>query len=263
MKCLYYLIFITLFQVCSCQNKIQSSTTKPHQDSIIKKYMLKARSSGIYSQAYQKSMDTAIKEHPEIAYFWQQKAMPLIKMGKDELAMPLLDEAVKLDEERYLDYRAFIKCIFSRSYKDAIKDFKLCKTKFGNSYVMDHSYDFYIALCKIQLNQFEEAEKILKQQVEKDITKKGKDWVHFTEYFYLGISLFEQDKYTDALKWFNLAIDSYTEFPEANYYKSLCLRNLGKTEEAKEFYDLFQEYKGQGFTINESNSQYIKYPYQF
>lgn len=262
MKHLHFFILIILFQACFSQEKSTNTTEKINQDSIIFKLLKPAFKLSIYSQDYQKALDKAIEVEPNLAFFWQQKAMPLVKMGKHELAMPFLDKAVELDEGEYLDYRAFIKCIFARSYSEAIKEFKHCKTKFGNGYVMDHSYDFYIALCKLQLNQFKEAEKILRSQIEKDMAERGKDWVHFTEYFYLGICLFEQGKYQDAIKWFDLAINSYTEFPEANYYKALCLKNLDKIDEGKAQFKLFEKYKEQGFTINESNSQYIRYPYQ-
>ena len=44
-----------------------------------------------------------------------------------------------LDENKWLDYRAFIKCIFAKTYKEAIIDFEKCKVKIGNSYIMDHT----------------------------------------------------------------------------------------------------------------------------
>ena len=87
-----------------------------------------------------------MKKDSTIAYLWQQKAMPLFKARKYEAGMIFLDKAVLYDEAEYLDYRAFIKCIFAKTYREAIIDFEKCKEKVGNSYVMDHTYDFHIAL---------------------------------------------------------------------------------------------------------------------
>lgn len=88
--------------------------------------------------------------------------MPLSKQGKYEIGMTYIDKAVIYDRLRYQDYRAFIKCIFAKTYRVAIKDFEDYKDRFGDGYVMDHTYDFHIAPSYLQLNEFEKAEEILK-----------------------------------------------------------------------------------------------------
>lgn len=261
MRLIFCFLFFLFLQLGYSQNK-QLEDVKVKQDSILAGYLNEAKKYGLYSQAYQNAMDKIVEAFPEKAYFYQQKAMPLIKTGKNDLAKPLLDKAVALDEENYLDYRAFIKCIFFREYENARIDFELCKAKFGNGYVMDHSYDFYIALCKIQLNEFAEAENILRSQIEKDIKEHGDDWIHYAEYFYLGISLFEQNKFEEAISFFNKSLSTYPEFPDAIFYKAKSHQFLGNAELAETLLKQAQAFGKQGFSMNESNSQYIRYPYQ-
>ncbi|WP_317044770.1 hypothetical protein [Olleya sp. Bg11-27] len=90
--------------------------------------------------------------------------MPYFKAKKYEVGMTYLDKAVLYKPERWLSYRAFIKCIFAKTYKSAIVDFEECIKREGNTYVMDHTYRFYIALSYLQLNEFEKAENLLKKR---------------------------------------------------------------------------------------------------
>ncbi|NQX98107.1 MAG: tetratricopeptide repeat protein, partial [Flavobacteriales bacterium] len=155
-----------------------------------------------------------------------------------------------------------IKCIFAKTYRDAIKDFEDCKKRTGNNYVMDHSYDFYIALCYLQLNEFEEAEKILKKDIESLRKTKGGDWVHHLDLFYYGISKFEQKKYEEAINIFDLALNKYPEFSDVQYYKAISLNLLGNKEQAKDLIKMAKTNAKNGYTINEDNVIYEKYPYQ-
>lgn len=89
-----------------------------------------------------------------------------------------------------------MKCIFSKDNEDAITDFEKAKVLKGNGYVMDHPYDFYKALCFLQLNEYSKALVLLKSIVEKAQIEKGETWVHPLELFYLGVAFFEMEDYT-------------------------------------------------------------------
>src|SRR5690606_33299861 len=106
---------------------------------------------------YQECLDAGIKKDSTIAYLWQQKAMPYFKVKKYEVGMQYIDKAVALDTKRYQSYRAFIKCIFAKTYKEAIIDFEQCIADWGDNFEMDHSYSFYIGLSYLQLNEFDKA----------------------------------------------------------------------------------------------------------
>ena len=245
--------------------QVPSNTDPPAQsrDSIISEHLKHgAWKHSYYSREWQEEIDKGIAKDSTIAYLWQQKAMPLFKQGKYELGMQYIDKAVRYAPEDYLDYRAFIKCIFAKSYAAAIADFEACKRRFGYSYVQDHSYDFYIALSKIQLNQYEEAKQMLIQDLAAQEARAGKDFVHFLDIFYLGICHYELGEYARAEKVLGAAIEIYPQFSDAQYYRSLCLLRMGDKEVAQALYKEAKENGLAGYTINESNAIYERYPYQ-
>jgi tetratricopeptide (TPR) repeat protein len=188
--------------------------------------------------------------------------MPLYKRKKYEVGAPYLDSAVKYDAEAYIDYRGFMKCLFQKSYREAIADFHASRALLGNGGVMDHTYDFYLGLSHLQLNAFDSAEYYLRRTTEQQKAKLGEDWVHPTDLFYLGIVYYEKGAFATAIETFDRSIQRYKNFSDAKYYKAVCLGRLNKKAEAEA---LFKEAKNDflgGATINEDNYIYESYPYQ-
>lgn len=256
----------------SCQQKLReanqsdvdkTSADKNRQEQIINEHLKNgAWKYQLYSQEWQAEIDKGLAKDSTIAYLWQQKAMPLFKQGKYEIGIEYIDRAVKYDQRKWQDYRAFIKCIFAKTYKEAIADFQDYKERFGYGYVMDHSYDFYIGLSYLQLNEFGKAEKIFSADYEKQLTEYGKEWLHHLDLFYYGISKYELKKYEEAIVLFDMALEIYPDFSDVQVYKAVCLRKLGKPEEAKKYDELAEKNGRKGNTINEANSIYERYPYQ-
>ncbi len=245
------------------QKEIQTKTKEAVQDSLIEQYLTNCATQFNYRfqmQEWQDCLDRGLEEDSTVAYFWQQKAMPYFKARKYEVGMKYLDKAVLNKPERWLSYRAFIKCIFSKQYKEALVDFEKCVEMEGNSYEMDHTYNFHIALCHLQLNHFKKAEKIFK----KDILEQEEQWgeAHFLDIFYYGMSLYEQEKWEEAIRQFDKALEQYPTFSDVKYYKAFAVRRLGKMNEFKTL--LFEAKKDaeNGNTFNEANSIYEPYPYQ-
>lgn len=236
---------------------------KVKQEKIVEKYLKNgAWKHELYSREWQEEIDKGLQEDSTIAYLWQQKAMPMFKQAKYEAGMVYIDKAVKYDRQRYQDYRAFIKCIFAKTYREAIADFEDYKERFGYSYVMDHSYDFYIGLSYLQLNEFEKAEAVFQKDYDYQLNKYGKDWLHHVDLFYFGISRYEQKNYQGAIEVFDQALEIYPSFSEVQIFKADCLRKIGKTEEAIELQKLGEINGRNGHTINEANAIYERYPYQ-
>jgi tetratricopeptide (TPR) repeat protein len=216
-----------------------------------------------FSREWQIYLDSAIQLNPTVAYYYQQKAMPLFKQRKYEKGMPFLNKAVQLDSLQYIDYQAFMKCVFSKDYSGAIKDFessKRIKGEYAN--VMDHSYDFYLGLCYLQLNNFEKAVAYLTRSIEYTKKKSGESWVHYLDLFYLGVAYMELGNYQEGIKFFDQSLAIYANFSDAEYYKALSLGRSGKHVEANRFLKQSAAHFKQGYTINEDNVYYEKYPYQ-
>lgn len=237
---------------------------KKEQEKIIEQYLTNCAEKYNYNiqmSERQACLDEGLKIDSTIAYLWQQKAMPYFKARKYEVAMNFLDKAVQYNPQRWQPYRGFMKCIFSKAYQDAIADLEDCKKKFGNLYVMDHTYDFYIAISYLQLNEYAKAETILQNYVD-EIYKNRQQLEHHTAYFYLGIAKYELKKYDEAIAVFDKALKVYPNFSDVKYYKYICLMFVGKNEEAKELYAQAKENFKLGYKLNEDNTIYELYPYQ-
>lgn len=256
-----------LLAVLSCESRSQELVNdqqiRQSQDSIIAQHLKNgAHKHSYYSPEWQDEIDQGLAKDSTIAYLWQQKAMPYFKQGKYEVGMEFIDKAVQYDRRSYQEYRAFIKCIFAKTYREAIADFEDCKARFGYSYVQDHSYDFYIALCKIQLNEFEAARDILAEDLARLEQKSGPDVIHHLDVYYLGICYYELGQYEQAVETFDWAIKLYSQFSDAQYYKALSLQRMGQKDKARELYAVAKANAEQGYTINEDNAIYERYPYQ-
>jgi len=233
------------------------------QDSIIDKFVYNCADTYNYHYPeYQECLNAGLEKDSTIAYLWQQKAMPYFKARKYEVGMVYIDKAVKYKPEEYLPYRAFIKCIFAKTYVAAIEDFEECIERYGNSYVMDHTYNFHIALSYLQLNEFKKAEQIFARDIKDQAEEWGEDGVHYLDLFYYGITKYEQKKYKEARIEFDKALKIYPQFSDVKYYKAICMARLGNTVEAKENFEEAKLNAEAGFTINEDNAIYETYPYQ-
>lgn len=257
------LLIIFLFtQLFYSQTNIE---LKKKQDEIITEYVNNCaeKYNFLYEMAeWQNCLDNGLKKDSTIAYLWQQKAMPYFKVKKYEVGMQYLNKAVQYDPQEWLPYRAFIKCIFAKTYKESILDFEDCIKKYGNRYRMDHTYSFYIGLCYLQLNEFEKAEKIFKEYID-DIYKNRQGLEHPTAIFYYGISKYEQKKWDEAIIEFNKALKIYPAFSDAKYYKAICmLKNGTKLEDVKLLVEEAKTDAKNGNTITEDNAIYETYPYQ-
>lgn len=230
-------------------------------------YIKAAYSFGLEHPRYQLYFDSALMIQPHNAFLWQQKGMALFKMKKYEAGLPFLDSAVKY-KPTYIDYRAFMKCIFQKNYSGAIIDFREASYIKGNSVVMDHSYDFYIGLCYLQLNKPSIAIDYFAKSVQ---TSKGRIGSgHYLEYMYWGIALMEMEHYLEAIDKFNISLTFYSHLPEGSYYKARCIEfskaKEGITPEVTQtvlalYQQGLDDYKA-GYTINEDNAIYEAYPYQ-
>jgi len=261
------IIFFLLLLSCTCHAQYSvANDRKKSQDSLIEKYLTNGAQHYNYNYQmaeWQRCLDEGLAKDSTVARLWQEKAMPYFKARKYEIGMGFIDKAVRFDRKNWLPYRGFIKCIFSKQYNDAITDFQAAKTAFGNDYIMDHTYNFYIALCYLQRNEYMQAKILLKQDVDAMFQKNGEAWVNPTSLFYYGIAMYELTEYADAITIFNRALVQYEHFSDAKYYKAICLARLdGSQDEIKNLIKESREDAQKGYTIGEYNTVYETYPYQ-
>jgi tetratricopeptide (TPR) repeat protein len=215
------LLFILILLATSIYSQSNLEEVKKRQDAIIEEYVTncaKKYNYNIQMSEWQNCLDEGLKKDSTVSYLWQQKAMPYFKARKYEVGMQFIDKAVQYDAKRWQPYRAFIKCIFAKTYKEAIIDFEDCIKKYGNWYEMDHTYSFYIGLCYLQLNEYKKAE-ILFKEYNEDIFKNRQGLEHPTALFYYGISLFEQQKWENAIIEFDKALKFILNFLRLNIIK--------------------------------------------
>ncbi|MGL2995084.1 tetratricopeptide repeat protein [Flavobacterium sp. TSSA_36] len=259
-------IFLSLLLQITVSTYAQTNLIeiKKKQDAIIEEFLNNCAKNCNYNyqmSEWQNCLDEGLKKDSTIAYLWQQKAMPYFKARKYEVGMQYIDKAVQYDPKEWQPYRAFIKCIFAKTYKEAIIDFEDCIKKYGNGYRMDHTYSFYIGLSYLQLNEYNKAEILFKEYID-DIYKNRQGLEHPTAYFYYGISQYEQKKYNEAIITFDKALKTYPNFSDVKYYKAICLARINKKEDVSRLVDESKEDSKKGFSINEDNTIYEMYPYQ-
>jgi tetratricopeptide (TPR) repeat protein len=260
-------LFLTILIVTNsiiCQAQESNEIKTKRQDAIITEYLTNCAQKHNYTYEmaeWQECLDEGLKKDSTIARLWQEKAMPYFKGRKYEVGMKLVDKAVVYNRKEYLPYRAFIKCIFSKEYKSSIIDFEAAKKEFGNSYIMDHTYDFYIGLSYLQLNEYAKAENFFKDYID-DIFKNRQGLENPTALFYLGIAKYEQRNWKDAIIEFDKAIKLYPNFSDAEFYKAVCLGRLKRNDEVEILYKKAREDAKLGYSINEYNTFYETYPYQ-
>ncbi|WP_299323201.1 tetratricopeptide repeat protein [uncultured Maribacter sp.] len=268
-----YIILLLIISSCNLSDKnqdgVESSGTVESNiltgiDSIhIREYVEKSFQTPLHSLEHQQYLDSALTIDPANAWLWQQKAMPLYKARKYQLGRPFLEKAVEYAPEKYLDYSGFMRCIFSKDYLKSITEFMRAKKEYGDGYVMDHTYNFYIGLDYLQLNKFSKAKEFLllskEQQFHDFPNDTPQEACHYLDWYYLGIADFELGNYEEAITSFDMSLKVYENFADALYFRGRSMTKLGNVEGAEWEKKAFENGKN---TINEDNVIYEIYPYQ-
>ncbi len=256
MRIFFVLTIGILFQnVCTAQST-------DFQDSIRERFLRNgAWNHPIYSKEYGQCIDSALAVSPHDAYLWQQRGTPYFKQMKYQEGMPYIDSAVKYDTTEDLPYRAFLKCIFQKDYLGAISDFTILQYDHPNAGVMDHEFNFYLGLCYLQLSQYDKADKLFSACLANDRALGG-NWVHPLHLFYLGVTRREEGMLASAIICFDSALMVYPHFSDAEYYKGACLEATGQHEASLAIRSEARDDFMDGYTINEDNAVYERYPYQ-
>ncbi|MEP2058751.1 MAG: tetratricopeptide repeat protein [Maribacter litoralis] len=269
-----YIFLLFIISSCNFATKDQNDLNNSAEDTKekllteidsthLREYIEKSFQNPIHSLEYQQYLDSALRIVPESAWLWQQKAMPLYKARKYQLGRPFLEKAVEHAPEKYLDYSAFMKCIFSKDYLKSISEFMRAKKEFGDGYVMGHTYNFYIGLNYLQMNKFSKAKEYLllskEQQFQDFPNNPPQEACHYLDWYYLGVADFELGNYEEAITSFDMSLKVYENFADALYFRGRSMTKLGNDKGAEWEKKAFENGDN---TINEDNVIYEIYPYQ-
>ncbi|MFT3948385.1 MAG: hypothetical protein QM763_15555 [Agriterribacter sp.] len=258
------LILSVLSGNCFSQ-KSYNCESKHFRDSIVNYYTeVLANTERIYynDARWQELCDSIIKICPDIAEAYQLKALPFTKYADYEKCFSLLDKAVQYDPVEFLPYRAFIKCIFTKDYEGAIVDFTRSDSLTKNSGLMDHSYQFFMGICNLELKKYDMAEINFKNDADIQHRAFRGEQLHYNSLLYTGIVQLEKGQYREAEKLLLKCLDTYSKHPEANYYLALVEEKLGNEILKHTYLENGREAYIQGLRLNEDNIYYSNYPKQ-
>ena len=237
--------------------------SRAYQDSLVARYLDRgAERVGYLSPQWAAYCDSVILRCPTIAQAYQLKAVPLIKGGQYEAAYALEDQAVRHDPQRWLAYRGFLKCIFSKDYEGALVDFRAVEKLKPNGREMDHTYSFFEGLCHLELGQLATAETDFQRDIQLQRGPNGGGGIHYNSLFYAGVACLEAKRYDQAGHYLRQCLGQYAKHPDANYYLALVCRAQGRSAEATAHLQTARAALAAGYRLNEDNMYYVNYPHQ-
>ena len=264
-----FLSLLALARLGHCQQPTKASVpasacgSKAYQDTLVARFLDRGAHRVSYlSPQWGTYCDSLIAACPNIAYAYQQKAMPLIKCGDYAQAFPLIDKAVALDANRYLAYRGFLKCIFSKDYTGAIADFQRVAKLKPNGREMDHTYAFFEGACELELGHYQLAEVAFARDIALQRGGDGQGDIHFNTLWYAGVVAARLQQYAVAQTYLQQCLKAYPQHPEANYHLALIERARGQPALARQHLEAAQRALIGGYRLNEDNIFYANYPEQ-
>lgn len=183
--------------------------------------------------------DAAIKLGAAYAYAYYEKSVPFFKWGLLRQGVELLNQAIALEPENYLCYRAY--WYFShRSYEMAIKDlehyyFALngpARTTPGG----DLEMRMLLGMAYVQTNQSTKAAQVVSDGMagyKSEGFPIGPYACHM-----LGVFYYKNDQLSNAVESFKMQIEMNEHFADSYYYLALIRQEEDKLEESKELLEL-------------------------
>lgn len=258
-----FIVFMLCVSACNKQKIKHSTNTELSKDEITNTYLKKGAWNYHYlDHEFTTWVDKGITQDSTIAYLWQQKALPLWKQHKYDLAIMYYNKAIQLDPEQWLSRLGYLKCIFAKQYHSALEDLNTYIKHYGSTHEQDHALEFYQAICYLQLENYNKALSLLQKEISAQEMQHGEDWVHYLDRFYLAIIYFELEQYANAILEFDKVLQTYPNFSDAQFYQAICYHKLGDSKSANIIAIQGQLNHEYGRSFSEDASIYVNYPYQ-
>ena len=177
-----------------------------------------------------KKLDTLQMIDPTNEYYFRERSVIHSKQGDYHLAIPLLEQSLKLNPAENLYYYSWLALYHYRDYKKALQLLHTYDDLTPNvrDYAWSMNVNFLKGICHKQLDNLDEAVK----EFEKVIQDEA-ELVDYMVYVYLGITKSELGDHTGAIASFNEALQIFDESTMAYYYRGVSNHELGRLVEAK------------------------------
>ncbi len=204
------------------------------------------------------TLDSIIAICPNIAEVYQEKATSYIFHGDYTRGFEYVNRAVELDSLRWLRYRGYLNCIFTKNYEHALKDFAKAQQIAPKAHEMDHTNSYYMSLCYMQMGSLEIAE----QQFLRDIAQQKKgdssNDAHYNSLFYLAVVYYEMKLFDLAEKYFKECLQLYEQYPEANFYLAKVYQITGNSR-ATDYFLRAKEFYVEGYRMTEPHVEHVSF----
>ncbi|MBD2716063.1 hypothetical protein KBK19_13550 [Microvirga sp. STR05] len=202
----------------------------------------------IQSQVY---FDRVIALCPTFAAAYHEKSVPFLKRGDFLTWKKLIDEAVRLQPDRYLADRGWCRFKFLRDYRGALADItrlqQLTRNQPGQS--GDGNYDLRIlaALCQRELGDLRAALTTFDACI---ADNKPLDRVGLYDYLHRGVTKLRLHDYAGALADFKLQRTVNGKLAETDYYTALILRQQHQPDASARM-QIARQLWQQGYRLND------------
>jgi len=243
----------------------QPCDNRHFQDSIMTRYVDSGAEKLTFhynNPAWGSYMDSVLSICPNIAAAYQLKAVPAIKNGEYVKAYQLDERAAELDSPQFVSYLAFLKCIFTKDYTSAIRDFNRASRIIPGGAEMDHGFYFYLGICYLELGNYQEADARFRQDMYSQNRGDSAVDVHFNSLLYMGITKLDLHQTDSAEIYLKKCLHIYPKLPEANYYLALAFKERKAVNLARKYLEMAQQSILEGYSLNEDNVYYVNYPRQ-
>ena len=263
-KCLKYCLSILfLALIISCKNN--TDVLSSEERIALSKEMFRDLGHGGQGTAKQLSiLDSIVALDSTNCDAVRELSVAYLKRGLMKEWKPLFDKAVECDSKIWVPWRGYLYFQFYRDYEKAIADFDASDTLTPNftDAPQGHSVDYWRGLAYLGLKDYENSIKYLDHYINEVTEENGEDWAEPTAFLYRGIAHYENKNSEAALKDFDKMIFyNRDKTADGSYYKALILFEENKYEEAKKELNTALENFNLGYYNNHHYTEALKQIY--
>lgn len=186
-------------------------------------------------------IDSVLTLDPSNCKAIRARTIAYLKRGLMKEWKPLFDQAVECDPKEWVPWRGYLYLQFYRDYEKAIADFDASDTLTPNftDAPQGHSVDYWRGIAYLGLKDYENSIRYFDLYINEVTEENGEDWAEPTAFLYRGIAYYESKNSEAASKDFDkMILYNKNRTADGSYYKALVLFEDNKYEEAKKELDL-------------------------